>query len=204
MSGRVCLMCIMRMRLSLRARYGVPQYEALFRYEAWFSKKSFSAFRARSILFLFSISRCPLLTTGTYPRRSGMILPARMSTTSVPVSIRSILVSTPIVLWPSGSTSLASFKPSELARSTLAAVTANMIALAFWICFRTISLICFSISLGWSPTGTFVRPGRSTRVRVRTLGEYIRRLMGCGEMPTFRPAFASVSLTISSLILPKS
>lgn len=30
---------------------------------------------------------------------------------------------------------------------------------------------------------TFVRPGRSTIVSVRTLGEKIRRLIGSGEMP---------------------
>ena len=79
-----------------------------------------------------------------------------------------------------------------------------MMAFGFVICLSTISLICFSISLGWSPTGTFVKPGRSTRVRVRTLGEYIRRLIGAGEMPALRPVFESVSLTISSLILLKS
>lgn len=133
-----------------------------------------------------------------------MILPARISTTSVPSSIRSTFVSTPIVRCPSGSTSRASFKPSEFAKSVFAAVTANMMALGFCICFNTISLICLSISLGWSPTGTFVRPGRSTSVRVRTLGEYIRRLIGAGDMPAFLPVFRSVSLTISSLILLKS
>jgi hypothetical protein len=41
-------------------------------------------------------------------------------------------------------------------------------------------------------------------VSVRTLGEYIRRLMGAGEIPPLRPVFDSVSRTISSLILLKS
>ena len=132
-----------------------------------------------------------------------MMRPARMSTTSVPGSMRSTLVSTPMVRCPSGSTSRARFKPSEFARSVLAAVTARMMAFDFWMCFSTISLICLSMSRGWSPTGTLVRPGRSTSVRVRTLGEYIRRLMGAGEMPALRPVFASVSLTISSRILLK-
>jgi hypothetical protein len=66
------------------------------------------------------------------------------------------------------------------------------------------SLICRSISLGWSPTGTLVKPGKSTKVSVRTLGEYIRKLIGAGEIPTLRPALASVSFTISSRILLKS
>jgi hypothetical protein len=92
--------------------------------------------------------------------------------------IRSTFVKTPIVLVPSGSTSRAIFSPSEFAKSVFAAVTARMIHAGFWIYLRSISRICFSMSRGWSPTGTLVRPGRSTRVSVRTLGEYMRRLMG--------------------------
>ena len=49
--------------------------------------------------------------------------------------------------------------------------------------------ICFSMSLGRSPTGTFVNPGKSTSVSVRTLGEKIRKLMGCGEMPSLLPSW---------------
>jgi hypothetical protein len=93
------------------------------------------------------------------------------------------LVKTPIVLVPSGSTSRAIFRPSELAKSVFAPVTARMMALGLEMNRMSMSRICFSISRGWSPTGTLVRPGRSTRVRVRTLGEKIRRLMGLGEMP---------------------
>jgi len=62
--------------------------------------------------------------------------------------IRSILVRTPIVLVPSGSTSLANFNPSEFARSWLPGVTARMIQLGFETYFSSISLICFSISFG--------------------------------------------------------
>ena len=105
---------------------------------------------------------------------------------------------------PSGSTSRANLRPSELARSVLAAVTARMMAFGFVMYLRIISRICFSISFGWSPTGTLVRPGRSTSVRVRTLGEKIRRLIGTGDMPAFFPVLASVSRTISSLIFEKS
>lgn len=118
--------------------------------------------------------------------------------------IKSTLVRTPIVRVPSGSTSRANLRPSEFAKSVLAAVTARIIQAGRDMYFRSISLICFSMSLGWSPTGTFVRPGKSTRVSVSTLGENMRRLMGCGEIPALRPVFASVSRTISARIFPKS
>jgi len=102
-----------------------------------------------------------------------------------------------------------------LAKSVLAAVTARIIAFGFEMNRINMSRICFSISRGWSPTGTLVRPGRSTSVRVRTLGEKILRLIGFGEIPVvseaepksyarspaFFPVIFSVSRTISSLIL---
>jgi hypothetical protein len=40
---------------------------------------------------------------------------------------------------------------------------------------------CFSMSAGWSPTGTRVRPGRSTSVIVNTDGDTIRNRMGSGQ-----------------------
>jgi hypothetical protein len=97
--------------------------------------------------------------------------------------IKSTLVKTPIVRVPSGSTSRANFKPSEFAKSVLAAVTAKMMAFGLEIYFTSMSLICRSMSRGWSPTGTLVRPGKSTKVKVKTLGEKIRKLMGLGEIP---------------------
>ena len=60
------------------------------------------------------------------------------------------------------------------------------------------------MSLGWSPTGTFVNPGKLTSVSVRTLGEKMRKLMGCGEMLALHPVLTSVSRTISERILLKS
>ena len=60
--------------------------------------------RPSFMLFLWLISLWPLLMTPTYPRRRGMILLLSMSDASVPGSIRSSLVRTPIVLLPSGST----------------------------------------------------------------------------------------------------
>jgi len=56
---------------------------------------------------------------------------------------------------PSGSTSRAIFKASELAISMLAGVTARMMELGFPAYSSTIFLMSFSILVGWSPTGTF-------------------------------------------------
>ena len=84
---------------------------------------------------------------------------------------------------PCGSTSLASLSASEVARSVLAADTARMIEFGLEMYLRHKSLINASMSCGWSPTGTFVTPGRSTRVRVTTLGEKILRRIGSGQIP---------------------
>ena len=62
---------------------------------------------------------------------------------------------------PSVSTSRATFRASEVAMSVLAAVTARMMQLGLEICFRISSLIWSSMSLGWSPTGTY-RPQSHT------------------------------------------
>lgn len=39
------------------------------------------------------------------------------------------------------------------------------------------------MSWGWSPTGTLVIPGRSTKDRLTTCGEKILSWMGSWEMP---------------------
>lgn len=69
---------------------------------------------------------------------------------------------------PWGSTSFASLRASELARSVLAGVTARIRQLSLVMNCIIMSLICCSMSTGWSPTGTFVIPGRSMRVRFST------------------------------------
>lgn len=56
---------------------------------------------------------------------------------------------------PSGSTSRATLRASEVAMSVLAAVTARIMQLGLEMCFRIKSLIWISMSLGWSPTGTW-------------------------------------------------
>ncbi len=69
---------------------------------------------------------------------------------------------------PCGSTSFASLRASELARSVLAGVTARIKQLSLVMNCMIMSLICCSMSTGWSPTGTLVIPGRSMRVRFST------------------------------------
>jgi hypothetical protein len=56
-----------------------------------------------------------------------------------------------------------------------------------------IVLILASISEGWSPTGTFVIPGRSTSVISRTLGEKIFKRICLSETPLLPPASLAVS-----------
>lgn len=53
-------------------------------------------------------------------------------------------------------------------------------------------------------SGTFVKPGRSTRVKFRTWGEYIFRFIGCLLIPLLLPATRDVSLSISLLTSLKS
>ena len=67
-----------------------------------------------------------------------------------------------------GSTYRANFKASELTISTLAGDTAKIMLLGFAMYSDMSVLVCFSISVGWSPMGTFVKPGKSTSVRLRT------------------------------------
>lgn len=49
------------------------------------------------------------------------------------------------------------------------------------------------MSLGWSPTGTLVIPGRSTSVMFKTLGEKIFSRICFSEIPLFVPSSLSVS-----------
>ena len=152
-----------------------------------------------------SMSRCPRLTTATYPLRRGTILLWIISEASVPGSMRSSFVRTPMVLSPLGSSCLASFRASLLARSVFALVTARIIALGLEAYWQLIEYICSSMSSGWSLIATFVSPGRSTIVRLSTSGLYILRCIGVGLTPLeWRPARRFVSRLISSRIWEKS
>lgn len=65
------------------------------------------------------------------------------------------MVRTPIVLLPNGSTWRASLRASEFTISTLAGETARMILFGFAINSEMRLRVCFSMSAGWSPIGTY-------------------------------------------------
>ena len=78
---------------------------------------------------------------------------------------------TECILSPSGSTDFAMVKASDVARSVLAGVTARMRQVSLQMNCMIMSLICCSMSTGWSPMAILVRPGRSIKVMFRTRGE---------------------------------
>mmetsp|Transcript_3740 Transcript_3740/g.7157 ORF Transcript_3740/g.7157 Transcript_3740/m.7157 type:complete len:391 (+) Transcript_3740:97-1269(+) len=203
-SGRTSRMCWSRMAFSIFPRYGVPMRPAMRQYLGWPAMNSSSAFRALPMSFFSRMSCCPRLTTPMYPRFRGTTLPIRTSIASVPLSIRSNFVRTPTVRSPAGSTSRAMARASELARSWLAADTARMMQFFCVMYSMTRSRICTSTSAGWSPTATFVMPGRSTRVKLSTCGEWILSWIGLREIAFPAPASSSVAFTISSRILQNS
>mmetsp|Transcript_15201 Transcript_15201/g.28925 ORF Transcript_15201/g.28925 Transcript_15201/m.28925 type:complete len:218 (+) Transcript_15201:1241-1894(+) len=202
--GSTFLMCPSSSALSRPARYGVPQRCLICRYLGWDSKNASSALCASAMRFFWLMSAWERLTTGTNPSRKGITFPLRTSMASVPRSMRSSFVRTPSVRDPSGSTSLASFSDSELARSAFAGETATMMELGLRMYLRDIARICCSMLAGWSPTGFFVIPGKSTRDRERTCGENILRWIALSETPLLEPVRRSVSRLISFLISSKS
>lgn len=94
---------------------------------------------------------------------------------------------------PSGSAFPAIWSASEFAKSEFAGVTARIRQLGFLMYDMIIVLIRASISEGWSPTGTFVIPGRSTSVISRTFGEKIFKRICLSERPLLSPASLAVS-----------
>ena len=74
---------------------------------------------------------------------------------------------------PCGSTSLAIFRASELARSEFAGVMASMRQFSLLMNSISIDRIWISMSGGWSPTGTLVMPGRSISVRFNTITNHL-------------------------------
>ena len=70
---------------------------------------------------------------------------------------------------------MASLSASDVARSALAGETARMRQLSLVMNCMIMSLIWASMSTGWSPTGTLVIPGKSTRVRLSTAFQIINR-----------------------------
>lgn len=83
--------------------------------------------KADLTFILFIISYWDLPFTAIYPYFSGIYLFERTFTASVPLSIKSIFVITPIVLSPVGSHFFAIANACEVERSTLAGITAKII-----------------------------------------------------------------------------
>lgn len=157
-AGKVSRMWLVSCWLRTRCRYGVPILSAMCRYDGCDRKNLRSASNATFMSFLPSISLWDLLTTPIYPRLSGSNLFSKISLASVPSSIKSNLVMTPMVRRPSGSTSLANLRASLVAKSWLALVTARIRQLSRLMNVKIISRIWCSMSIGWSPTGTLVIP----------------------------------------------
>ena len=194
-------MCESNSSLSRLARNPEPICGARGRYWGCVSKKTASDASAFESGFRSLMSRCERLTTPTKPRLSGITLPWRTSRASVPSSMRSSLVMTPIVRSPCGSTLRASWIASDVAMSAVAGETARMIAFGLRMYCITIRWSCASMSTGWSSTGTLVTPGRSTSDRSSTCGERMHSWMGSAEtrfdLPSLRVVSASISAQMS-------
>ena len=197
-------MCSPRILETVQPSASVPQCDATSAYEGWCRKNSASLARASRMERRCAMSCWHRFTTPTYPSRSGTTSFRMYASASVPRSMMSSLVMTPIVRLPSSSTSRESVSASLLARSELPGVTARMRHDGRLMYERIISRICFSMSAGWSPTGTRVMPGKSTSVIVSTCGEQIFRRICFSETPLFEPEPRSVSASISPRMASKS
>ena len=83
-----------------------------------------------------------------YPNLNAISLFNIIDLASVPLSIISILVITPIVLVPSGSNYYAIYNDSEVDISALAGITHKIIVLSSLQYLLTISLVIYSIFFG--------------------------------------------------------
>mmetsp|Transcript_37070 Transcript_37070/g.75051 ORF Transcript_37070/g.75051 Transcript_37070/m.75051 type:complete len:217 (+) Transcript_37070:629-1279(+) len=149
-AGSLDLMCLSRTQFRRFPRYSVPILPAAAScaYEGCSMKNFFSSRLAADTSFLSLMSFWLRLTTPMKPSLSGTTLLYSISRAFVPLSMRSILVMTPMVRSPSGSTALLIWIASEVAMSELAGVTDRMIELGFAVYLRTRSRICISMSLG--------------------------------------------------------
>mmetsp|Transcript_948 Transcript_948/g.2453 ORF Transcript_948/g.2453 Transcript_948/m.2453 type:complete len:226 (+) Transcript_948:1061-1738(+) len=125
-AGRSSAMWSARMRDTDHPSASVPHLSMTSAYAGWCRKNSASEARASRIDRRCAMSCWHRFTTPMYPSRSGTTSPRMHATASVPRSMMSSLVTTPMVRLPMGSTSLDSVSASELARSVLAGETARM------------------------------------------------------------------------------
>ena len=117
----------------------------------------------------------------------------------VPLSIISILVITPTVLIPLGSSLLAVLIPSEVVISALAGTTQRMIVLESEMYLSTMPLVICSIFSACPAIGIRVIPGKSISVRSGQVCEYTFRTMGLSTIPLLAPQTLSVRPSMFSL-----
>lgn len=119
------------------------------------------------------ISYCDLFLIPMKPSLRNTSLPSIIRLAFVPLSMISILVITPIVLIPFGSSSLAICKPSDVVRSAFAGHTARMIVLESDTYLCAIARVIASMFSGWSDPamGILVIPGKSIRVKSGQVSE---------------------------------
>ena len=136
-------------------------------------KKSYSFSAACFTGILSMISYWDLFLTPMKPSLSYTSFPSIILLAEVPLSMMSILVMTPIVLIPFGSTYLAIYKPSDVVISTLAGITQRIIVLESETYLLAIALVICSMFSGWSEPAMGIRviPGRSTSVKSGHVGE---------------------------------
>ena len=140
------------------------------------------------------------------PSLSATSLPSIILLALVPLSMISILVMTPIVLMPFGSSSLAICKPSDVVKSALAGHTARMMVLESDTYLCAIARVIYSILSGWSEPAMGIRviPGKSISVRSGQVGEYTVNTIGLSIIFLLFPHTLSVRKSMVCLTSWKS
>ena len=152
------------------------------------------------------MSYCDLFLMPINPSLSATSFPSIILLALVPLSMISILVITPIVLIPFGSTSLAIYKPSEVVISALAGNTHRIIVRESATYRLAIALVICSILSGWSDPamGILVIPGKSTKVRSGHVFEYTVSTIGLSTIFLLFPHILSVRKSIVDFTSAKS
>ena len=114
------------------------------------------------------------------------------------------MVKTPKVLVPETSISLANIKPSDVAISLFAAITHNIIVKGSSTYLLAMSFVICSMFFGWSPMGTLVTPGKSTKVKSGQVCEYTFKTIGLSIIFLLVLQTSSVNASIVSLTFTKS
>ena len=129
-SGKVNLIWVKRIFVNLVVKLLIPKRLCgILEYTGWVLKYNCSFSMAFLTGILSIISYWDLFLIPMKPSLSAISFPSIILFALVPLSMISILVITPIVLIPFGSSCLAIYKPSEVDISALAGSTQRMIVL---------------------------------------------------------------------------